>query len=134
MYVKDTKKHSRYGTKISQILCMTECALGCRNRKQWKPQCCTLRGAKRLLKQNIILKRKGDHFADASKMIFSRKYPKYCRKISEISKKALYAFLPFYFYIAFLPFYLFAFRHDSCIPTLLKVLNVLNFILLLITL
>ena len=38
------------------------------------------------LKRNIILKRQGDHFADASKMIFSRKYPRYCREISEISK------------------------------------------------
>ena len=40
---------------------------------KWKPQCSTLRGAKRLLKRNIILKRQEDHFADASKMIFSRK-------------------------------------------------------------
>jgi hypothetical protein len=42
--------------------------------KQWKPQCCTLRGAKRLLKRNIILKRKDYHFADASKMIFGSFY------------------------------------------------------------
>ena len=65
---------------------MTHCALGCRNRKQRNPQCCTLRVAKRILKRNIILKRQEDHFADASKMIFSRKYLGYCRKISEICK------------------------------------------------
>ena len=61
------------------------------------------------LKRNIILKRQGDHFADASKMIFSRKYPRYCGKISEISKKALYAFLPFCLYTFLLLNRLFAF-------------------------
>ena len=65
---------------------MTDCALGFHNRKQRRPQCCTLRGAKRLLKRNIILKRQEYHFADASKMIVSRKYPRYCIEISEISK------------------------------------------------
>lgn len=86
--------------------------------KQWKPQCCTLRGAKRLLKRNIILKRTEDHFADASKMIFSRKYPRYCRKISEISKKALFTFLPLNCLFTFKsPFYLkIDFKHGSCIP------------------
>lgn len=83
---KIRKRHPRCGTKISQILCMTDCTPWSRNRKQRKPQCCTLRVAKRLLKRNIIQKRPDDHFADASKMIFSRKYPRYCRKISEIIK------------------------------------------------
>ena len=57
------------------------------------------------LKRNIILKRRGNHFADASKMIFSLKYPRCCRKISEISKNALFAFLLFHL-----------FKHGSCIP------------------
>ena len=118
MYGKDTKKHSRCGTKISQILCMTDCAPWSRNRKQRKPQCCTIRVAKRLPKRNIILKRPDDHFADASKMIFSRKYPRYCRKISEISKKALFTFLPLNCLFTFKsPFYLkIDFKHGSCIP------------------
>ena len=87
--------------------------------KQWKPQCCTLRGAKRLLKRNIILKRPDDHFADVSKMIFSRKYLGYCREISEISKKALFTFLLFYLFTFKSPFYFFTFlpfKHGSCIP------------------
>lgn len=115
---KIRKRHPRCGTKISQILCMTDCALGCRNRKQWKPQCCTLRVAKRLLKRNIILKRPDDHFADVSKMIFNRKYPRYCREISEISKKALLTFLPLNCLFTFKsPFYLkIDFKHGSCIP------------------
>lgn len=115
---KIRKRHPRCGTKISQILRMADCALGCRNRKQWKPQSCTIRGAKRLLKRNVILKRTDDHFADASKMIFSRKYPRYCREISEISKKALLTFLPLNCLFTFKsPFYLkIDFKHGSCIP------------------